>query len=184
MKYKHHPKQEYPDAQQQEDEKIIAALREVRERRAARPSEVMEDYYEGFKPSLATPNPVQRSTGQVFRSSQAIEKAIDQAENQKQQAGFYAGATERLGIKSVTSDMEFPKEWEGEFIEPTLFERFNSLCTPAQYVQLKNEIRDVYYQWLNMSELCKYTLDGFKPEATVPWPKELEGFTEEIIESL
>lgn len=219
MKYKHHPKQEYPDMQQQEDEKLLAALREVREKRGTKwrgefavpvstgaPNKFFEKAFE--QGSGITSNPdrpkfdwglAHKAAEQERQEEEEIEHAIDQVENQKQQAGFYSDLLFRTGPNgepipnpryAMTENglVEVrPWETEGEptdYRTPTLFERFNSLCTPAQYVQLKKEILHAHYQWLTMGTLCKHTLEGFKPEASVPWPQELEGFTEEIIESL
>lgn len=80
-------------------------------------------------------------------------------EPMKQEAGFYPAPS----ISSFHIQLYFR--------EPTLFERFNSLCTPAEYVQLKKEILEAFVMWV-------------KDDPGASWPKELEGFTEEILEML
>lgn len=80
-------------------------------------------------------------------------------------------------------DGRWPIVWECRFV--TLFERFNSPCTPREYVQLKKEITEVHKAWRNSwRKVTSVAGDGSSVESKwepQPWPKELEGITEEEV---
>lgn len=203
MKYKHHPKQEYPeydevtgiaespeafkrriDEQRSEQVQSWPGYRGGKSFRLSVPTGFDPAFEKAFGPISAAIDwcGSRKAAEQERQEEEEIEKAIDQVEvtggylgkdrdhtpkvrfgydpdpteAQKQQAGFYA----------ISEAIE--NEADRRIANLSLFERFNSICTPAQYVQLKKEIQEKYWGW----------------NILTPFPKELEGFTKEIIESL